>query len=137
MSLRPPLRLLAPSLAHSHPLIVLCAALACTPAAFAQAAAGTATLPTVNVPGGSAEAQRRFDAAASYTRVDVDGFTAPTPLVNLSELLAGQPGVVALDRQNYAQDLQISVRGFGARSTFGVRGVRILVDGIPATSRWP
>ena len=133
MSLRPPLRFLPPSLAQSHPLIALCAALACTPAAFAQAAAGTATLPMVNVPGGSAEAQRRFDAAASYTRVDVDGFTAPTPLVNLSELLAGQPGVVALDRQNYAQDLQISVRGFGARSTFGVRGVRILVDGIPAT----
>ena len=70
-----------------------------------------------------AQAQRRFDAAASSTRVEVDTFTAPTPLVNLSELLAGQAGVVALDRQNYAQDLQIAVRGFGARSTFGVRGV--------------
>jgi iron complex outermembrane receptor protein len=82
---------------------------------------------------GSATAQQRFDAAASHTRIAVDGFTAATPLVNLSELLAGQAGVVALDRQNYAQDLQIAVRGFGARSTFGVRGVRILVDGIPAT----
>ncbi len=125
----------APSFA-SHPLIALCAALACAPAAFAQANEGATTaaaLPTVDVQGGSAEAQRRFDSAASHTRVEVNGFTAPTPLVNLSELLAGQPGVVALDRQNYAQDLQISVRGFGARSTFGVRGVRILVDGIPAT----
>ena len=37
------------------------------------------------------------------------------------------------DRQNYAQDVQISVRGFGARSTFGIRGVRLYVDGIPAT----
>ncbi|MGA8785796.1 MAG: TonB-dependent receptor, partial [Polaromonas sp.] len=37
------------------------------------------------------------------------------------------------ERQNYAQDLQLSVRGFGTRSTFGVRGVRILIDGIPAT----
>ncbi len=53
--------------------------------------------------------------------------------VNLSESLARVPGVVVLNRQNYAQDLQISVRGFGARSTFGVRGVRLYVDGIPAT----
>lgn len=37
------------------------------------------------------------------------------------------------NRQNYAQDLQLSVRGFGARSTFGVRGIRMYVDGIPAT----
>jgi iron complex outermembrane recepter protein len=47
--------------------------------------------------------------------------------------LARIPGLVVLNRQNYAQDLQISVRGFGARSTFGVRGVRLYVDGIPAT----
>jgi iron complex outermembrane receptor protein len=53
--------------------------------------------------------------------------------VNLSESLARVPGVVALNRQNYAQDLQISIRGFGARSTFGVRGVRLYLDGIPAT----
>ncbi|KRC15025.1 TonB-dependent receptor [Acidovorax sp. Root217] len=100
-------------------------------AAVAQASEG-GTLAPVEVQG-SAQAQRRFDSAASHTSVQVDGFTAATPLVNLSELLAGQAGVVALDRQNYAQDLQIAVRGFGARSTFGVRGVRILVDGIPAT----
>ncbi|HEU0202482.1 MAG TPA: TonB-dependent receptor [Burkholderiaceae bacterium] len=52
--------------------------------------------------------------------------------VNLSEALT-VPGVVVLNRQNYAQDLQISIRGFGARSTFGVRGVRLYVDGVPAT----
>ncbi|MES2612767.1 MAG: TonB-dependent receptor [Pseudomonadota bacterium] len=100
-------------------------------AAMAQTREG-GTLAPVEVQG-SAQAQRRFDSAASHTSVQVDGFTAATPLVNLSELLAGQAGVVALERQNYAQDLQIAVRGFGARSTFGVRGVRILVDGIPAT----
>ena len=43
------------------------------------------------------------------------------------------PGLQIQNRQNYAQDVQISVRGFGARSTFGVRGVRLYVDGIPAT----
>ena len=87
------------------------------------------TLPTVEVQG-QAAAQRRFDAAASFTSVAVDAFATPSPLVNLSELLAGQAGVVVLDRGNFAQDLQISVRGFGSRSTFGVRGVRLLVDGI-------
>src|ERR1700712_1187487 len=43
------------------------------------------------------------------------------------------PGIALQNRQNYAQDLQLSIRGFGARSTFGIRGIRIYVDGIPAT----
>lgn len=113
---------------------LLCCALASCGPALAQSVADapTAILPAVKVEG-HAEAQRRFDAAASHTSVPVDAFSTPSPLVNLSELLSAQAGVVALDRQNYAQDLQIAVRGFGARSTFGVRGVRILVDGIPAT----
>ncbi len=81
----------------------------------------------------SSEAQRRLDAASSHTAKTINSFEAATPLVNLSELLADQAGVVALNRGNYAQDLQISIRGFGTRSTFGVRGVRLVVDGIPAT----
>lgn len=52
---------------------------------------------------------------------------------NLSESLQRVPGLVAVNRQNYAQDLQISSRGFGARAAFGVRGVRLLQDGIPLT----
>lgn len=55
------------------------------------------------------------------------------PQINLSESLGVVPGLQVQNRQNYAQDLQLSVRGFGARSTYGVRGVRIYVDGIPAT----
>ena len=78
--------------------------------------------------------QRRFDAAASIDSVTVDSFRTPSPLVNMSELLSAVPGLQVRERQNYAQDLQISVRGFGTRSTFGVRGVRILIDGIPATN---
>ncbi|HAE65282.1 MAG TPA: TonB-dependent siderophore receptor, partial [Acinetobacter johnsonii] len=53
--------------------------------------------------------------------------------VNLSEVLQGVTGLQINNRENYAQDLQISMRGFGARSTFGVRGIRMYVDGIPAT----
>lgn len=78
--------------------------------------------------------QRRFDAAASIDAVVVNSFKTPSPLVNLSELLSAVPGLQVRERQNYAQDLQVSVRGFGTRSTFGVRGVRILIDGIPATN---
>ncbi|WP_420476764.1 TonB-dependent receptor family protein [Noviherbaspirillum sp. ST9] len=77
--------------------------------------------------------QKRFDAAASIDAVQVDPLNTPSPLVNMSELLNSAPGIQIRDRQNFAQDLQLSVRGFGTRSTFGVRGVRILIDGIPAT----
>lgn len=77
--------------------------------------------------------QDRFDTAAAVSSVTVDASDQARPLVNLSELLSTVPGLQARDRQNFAQDLQLSVRGFGTRSTFGVRGVRILVDGIPAT----
>ena len=54
-------------------------------------------------------------------------------MINLSETLVRVPGIVAQNRQNYAQDLQISSRGFGARATFGVRGIRLYQDDIPAT----
>lgn len=54
--------------------------------------------------------------------------------VSLAETLARVPGISVLDRQNYAQDLQIQSRGYGARSTFGIRGIKLIVDGIPATA---
>lgn len=78
-------------------------------------------------------AQRSFDAPAAIQAVDAQAIREAGPGVNASEVLTRIPGVSVLNRQNYAQDLQISIRGFGARSTFGVRGVRLIVDGIPAT----
>jgi len=74
-----------------------------------------------------------FDVPASISLVTLSPDTESRPGINLSETLAGVPGVLARDRQNYAQDVQISVRGFGARASFGIRGVRLYVDGIPAT----
>lgn len=56
-----------------------------------------------------------------------------TPRINLSESLNGVPGLQVQNRQNYAQDLQLSIRGFGSRSAYGIRGIRLYVDGIPAT----
>ncbi|AXY60132.1 TonB-dependent receptor [Acinetobacter sp. WCHAc010052] len=73
-----------------------------------------------------------LDTSASVYRVDAPENTQSMG-VNLSEVLKGVPGLQLNNRENYAQDLQISMRGFGARSTFGVRGIRLYVDGIPAT----
>ncbi len=74
-----------------------------------------------------------LDTPASVDVVEGSAMRRGQPGINLSEGLGGVPGLQVQNRQNYAQDLQISSRGFGARSTFGVRGVRLYVDGIPAT----
>ncbi len=74
-----------------------------------------------------------FDVPASIDRIDGEDVRDGRAQVNISESLGAVPGLIARDRQNYAQDVQISVRGFGARSSFGIRGVRLYVDGIPAT----
>jgi iron complex outermembrane receptor protein len=54
--------------------------------------------------------------------------------LSLDEYLYGVPGLFVLNRNNYSQDLRISLRGFGARSAFGIRGIKIVVDGIPETT---
>ena len=73
------------------------------------------------------------DLPASIDVIDQTAIETGRRQVNLSETLVQIPGVIASERQNYAQDLQLSVRGFGARSSFGVRGVRLYADGIPGT----
>jgi len=75
-----------------------------------------------------------FDLPVSIDRIDADAIREGKPMINLSETLSRVPGVVVQNRQNYSQDLQISSRGFGSRAQFGVRGVRLYADGIPATS---
>ncbi|MEY4978194.1 MAG: Colicin receptor precursor [Pseudomonadota bacterium] len=79
------------------------------------------------------QAQRSFDAPASIQAVGQAVLQAAGPQVNLSEALNRVPGITVLNRQNYAQDLQLSIRGSGSRSAFGIRGSRLIVDGIPAT----
>ena len=74
-----------------------------------------------------------FDLPASIDVIDAARIRDGQMRVNASEALSAVPGLVAQNRQNYAQDLQISSRGFGARSAFGVRGVRLISDGVPAS----
>ena len=54
--------------------------------------------------------------------------------LSVNESLNSVPGLFALNANNFAQDLRVSIRGFGARSAFGIRGVKILVDGIPEST---
>ena len=82
---------------------------------------------------GSIAERRVVDAPYAITVIDAATLRSSGPLVNLSEAMARVPGLVVANRNNYAQDLQISARGFGARAGFGVRGLRLYTDGIPAT----
>lgn len=74
-----------------------------------------------------------LDTPAAVSVVNGEEMRHAAPRINLSESLTGVPGLQIQNRQNYAQDLQLSMRGFGSRSTYGVRGIRMYVDGIPAT----
>jgi iron complex outermembrane recepter protein len=78
-------------------------------------------------------AERLFDVPASADVIDGATIRDGQPGINLSESLVRVPGLFAANRNNYAQDLQLSSRGYGSRATFGVRGVRLYQDDIPAT----
>ena len=101
-------------------------------AVFAQLADPT-TLAPVTIQSGRLE-QKQFESPASVSVMDEATVRSAGPGVNLSETLMRAPGVVALNRSNYAQDVQISIRGFGSRAAFGLRGIRLIADGIPATT---
>jgi iron complex outermembrane receptor protein len=124
----------------------LAAALACGAATAAEpggqagaaaAATGTGGVQATELDRVVVTATRQPDDAlvvpAAVDVVDGDALHRARPALGLSEPLQRIPGVVARDRHNEAQGLQVSIRGFGARSTFGIRGVRIYGDGIPAT----
>ncbi|MGY1490172.1 TonB-dependent receptor family protein [Methylobacillus pratensis] len=78
-------------------------------------------------------AQRSFDLPVAIDVVGKENIQDGLPQMTLSESLIRVPGITAQNRTQMAQDPQISSRGFGARSAFGVRGVRVYVDGIPLT----
>ncbi len=97
--------------------------------------------------GHCADVPQLADVVITATRVAVPAFDVPASIsdvpaaalrqdalgINLSDDIGFVPGLLAFDRHNYAQDQQVSIRGIGANSTFGIRGVRIYQDGIPQT----
>ncbi|MFB4370521.1 MULTISPECIES: TonB-dependent receptor family protein [unclassified Pseudomonas] len=121
-----------PELSRLSRALLLCG---CAAAGTAQAQETTDTLvlePSV-VSGSRSEAQS-FDLPFSVDSIDREQISDGQPGINASEVLTRVPGLVVQNRQNYAQDLQISSRGFGARSAFGVRGLKLITDGIPAST---
>lgn len=113
--------------------LAVAAAWACAGAGTAQAAeAPVLPLQTLTIIGEAAP-RPAFDVPAAVDVVDGARLRDQQPQVNLSEALSRVPGLLIQNRQNYAQDLQVSSRGFGARATFGVRGVRLIQDGVPLT----
>ena len=120
---------------HPYRLNAIASLFAAGSAVLAPAAGAADAPPLVDVVVVSASRveHNSFDLPASIDLVDAARIRDGQMRVNASEALASVPGLVAQNRQNYAQDLQISSRGFGARSAFGVRGVRLISDGIPAS----
>ena len=106
---------------------------AMTPAAFAAEPDQIPQDMNVVVVSGSRVEHTSFDLPAAIDVIDASRIQDSQLRVNVSEALSAVPGLVAQNRQNYAQDIQLSSRGFGARSAFGVRGIRLISDGVPAT----
>ena len=90
------------------------------------------TLDTINI---TATRSERSPAQIpnSITQIKRDPQQGFQPGATLDEFARGTPGVFFQNQYNFTQDLRIAIRGFGARSPFGVRGIQMRVDGIPQT----
>ncbi len=74
-----------------------------------------------------------IEIPAAVSTIGQDKIQLGSEQLGLDESLGRVPGLFMLNRYNFAQDLRASIRGFGARSSFGIRGIKIIVDGIPET----
>ncbi|MCB0597266.1 MAG: TonB-dependent receptor [Lewinellaceae bacterium] len=77
---------------------------------------------------------RELDAPLSLTVVSQNLIQSAQQQLSLNESLANVPGLLALNADNFAQDARIAIRGFGARSAFGIRGIQLVVDGLPEST---
>ncbi len=111
---------------HHRPTLL---AAACA-AFFAQAAHAADSEVVIT---GSIAERAAVEAPYAIGVVGSETLHVAGPQINLSEALSRVPGITVSNRSNFAQDLQITSRGYGARATFGVRGIRLLADGIPAS----
>ncbi len=105
-------------------------------AAAAQPPADTIrmdTLPAVEITA-TRTSSRSDREPFSVSVIDASRVGVAQPLLSLAESLPFVPGVFVMNDANFAQDLRVSIRGFGARAGFGIRGVKILLDGIPESS---
>lgn len=111
------------------------AALLCSTApARAQAPQDTTVIPldTLQVPV-TRTTVSSARAPVSLSLIGRERIQGARATIGLDEALAGVPGVIIDNRQNFSLGSRVVIRGLGARAAFGVRGVRVLVDGIPLT----
>ncbi len=99
--------------------------------AFAQQGDSVASLPPLSVSATRSGKRSPFELPVSSTRIVSDSARNGIRRNAIGEILFGVPGVQVQERSNPSQDPRLSIRGFGARSAFGVRGVRVLRDGVP------
>lgn len=78
--------------------------------------------------------QQDFKTTQAISTIGLTNIQMAQPQLTLNESLVYTPGVFALNANNFAQDLRVSIRGYGARAAFGIRGIKVLVDGIPETT---
>jgi iron complex outermembrane receptor protein len=113
--------------------MLVLATLGAPAAAGAEETARSAALPTVVVTA-TREEQSSFDLPMAIDAVGRERTQEHGGRVNVSESLGRVPGTAVQNRETYAQEQQVTLRGFGARSQFGVRGIKVLADGIPAST---
>ena len=113
------------------PLKALLIVALCNPVAIAQEPV-EARLDEIVVTATRMESSLR-DVARSISVVTKQRIQNATQLVGIDEVLSAVPGLYMQNRYNFSQDLRIALRGFGIRSNFGIRGIRIMVDDIPET----
>ncbi len=111
--------------------LALSAVFAHTPIAVADEQTSLTLSPVVVT--ATRQAQNSFDLPVAIDVVEQKDIKDGQLQMTLSESLIRVPGITAQNRTQQAQDPQISSRGFGSRSSFGVRGIRVYVDGIPLT----
>jgi len=95
-------------------------------------------LPSINIDAIEVLAPRikqdLYRSPLAISRIKVNAIQKTKQQLSFQEYITNVPGLFSLNANNYAQDLRISIRGFGARAAFGIRGVKIIVDGIPETT---
>ena len=77
--------------------------------------------------------QSLADVSSAVSVVEQDTIQAGRQQLGLDESLNRVPGVFFQNRYNFTQDLRVAIRGFGARANFGIRGIKVFVDDLPAT----
>lgn len=131
--------LLRPTGSRTRDAVTTAALLSCV--AFNAGARAATPTPTPSPPrlqtvivSADRETADALDVPASVQIIEARDIHRAQPGISVAESLRRVPGVAVRERQNEAQDVQLSIRGFGARAAFGVRGLRLYTDGIPATA---